>query len=218
MKGQLILFNAASVLAVLIWLGCQLLKGFGRAIGSLDSSSGPGDVNLVYTLVGVGTAACAVYSFFAPAGGARLIALAPLALILLGHGFISYQESARRERRQRERAARRAIWEKKLSGIPKDYILKGVDLEYSGIKTSFLTRDRESNTLLQIDVGYESEISAFPVGRIDGEFLDTLERLDPRGKWWPRYVDPEGKSLFDRYTVRHRPDQDKNFPLDKYGR
>src|SRR5262245_57907017 len=95
MKSELIFFNAVSIIGFLAWLGWHFLMGLSRAFGSASSSSGP-DIGWVFIVLGIVGAACVVYSFFAPAGVAKFVALAPFALILLGQGLIAYLEHAHR--------------------------------------------------------------------------------------------------------------------------
>ena len=216
MKAQLFLYNGISIATYLAWLGYFFLKSLGRAFANANHSSGPGDVGWVFVVAGIATAACAVYSFFAPANIAKTVALAPLGLVLLGYGFIGYSESANRAHYARDAAARKAAGEKKLSGTSKDYVRNNEDLErYDNVKLSFLTQDRELHALVLIDVGYQSEISAFGIGKISGNHLDTLERVDE--KYYGQYRDAEGKTIFDRYTLRHTPElKDFDFHLEKY--
>jgi hypothetical protein len=217
MKGQLILFNAISVVAYLLWIGWKLFAAFARAMGS-SSAQGP-ETGFVMVVVGIAAAVCVAVSFFAPPSFAKFIALAPLALILLGEGVMSYQKDAYYKRRASERAALRSAREKKLSGISKDYVYKdGMGGAPGDSKSSFLTHDKEFHTIVRIDVSYESQMDVFPIGRINGEHLETLERPQDMAQFYKRYVDSEGKTIYDRYTLKHAPDQDKNFHLEKYER
>jgi hypothetical protein len=221
MKSQLILFNALSVVAYLIWLGYHFVKGLSLAFSQASPASGPGDITFLFVIIGIALGGCAIGSFFAPAGLARIIALAPIALVLIGQGFIGYREGANRERFRIQRAAVRSARQKKLVGISRDYVLTEV-IPGPGVadcEASFLTLDRELNVIVRIDVGFESEVSACELGRINGDVLETLEFGAGFEKLYRQYVDPAGKSIFDRYTVRHHPDQDRNYyRLDKYGR
>jgi hypothetical protein len=211
---QLILFGVLSVAAFLVWLGYHFLQGLARAFGN---SSGP-DISWVLIVVGIGTAVCALGSFFAPASIARLVALAPLALILLGHGFIAYEESACHRLGARPEPGDRAAQQRKLQGISRDYVLQD---EFTnspdGRNFAFLTHDRESNSIVQITDAYAFKLHVAFVGKIDGKHLDTLDPPDHLRTKYGRYLDSEGKSILDRYTIRHRPDLDtKSSLLKKY--
>jgi len=210
MKGELIVCNALSVVACLGWIGYKLFAEFARAMGS---TSGPGpDVGFVMGIVGIATAACVVASFFVPRGAANTVALAPLALVLLGHLVMGALSNAHWARRHKAREAQLSVWRARLTGVSRDFIYK--EGAPGSSKSSFLTHDKELRTLVRIDVGVEFDSTAYPIGRIYGESLETLERIDD--KFYGQYVDPEGKTIFDRYTVTHRPDQDRNYPLEKY--
>jgi len=222
MKGQLILFNATSVIVCLFWLGWKLLEGYAKAFGS-TSGSGP-NVEYVMVIVGVATAVCVPVSFFVPPGAAKFVALAPLALIVLGHGAMSYLKDAYYDRRAREMPARSSAEEELVDENPRDYFW-GIGRDYRirdetpvGSKMSFLTHDRTLQTILRIEVGSQKQIEAFPIGRINGETLETLERPEELEKLYKRYVNRDGESIFDRYKLTHRPDQDKNYHLEKYKR
>jgi hypothetical protein len=216
MKSQLILFNGISVAAYLVWIGYKLLEGFARNMGS---TSGPGpDVDYVMAIVGVAAAACVVGSFFAPANLSKLIALAPLAFIVMGHVAMSLIKDSYYKGRARERAVQRSAGEKKLSGFSKDYVYKdGMGGAPGDSKSSFLTVDRTLQTIVRIDVDYESQMDALPVGRVNGEQLETLEPPTELAKLYKRYVDSEGKTIFDRYALKHAPKQDPEaYQLEKY--
>ena len=134
MKAQLFLFNGVSIVAYLGWVGSFYLKALARAYGNANPSTGPGDVAWVFILVGIATAACAIVSFFAPASSARIVALAPLALVLLGYGFIAYRKNVRLARHQRDQDAQTAASELKLSRISRDYIRKMEERDrYDGV-------------------------------------------------------------------------------------
>lgn len=218
MKGSLILFNGISVAAYLLWLGHNYLRALGSAYGNAHPATGPGDVAYVFVVGAIVTALCLACSFLIPLGAARAVALVPLAYVVLGQGFIVWRQAGNRERHAREEAVRRSAREEKLGRISRDYILR---VDPSGapasFKASFLTHDREIDALVRIDVGYDAGISAHAVGRIKGDVLETLEQGAEFERWYRRYVDRDGKSLFDRYTLRHRPDQDfKDYRLDRY--
>jgi hypothetical protein len=216
MKSQLILFNGISVAVYLLWIGYKLLEAFARNMGS---TSGPGpNVEYVMGIVGVAAAACVVGSFFAPANLSKGIALAPLAFIVMGHVAMSLIKDSHYKERARERAILRAPREKKLSAFSKDYVYKdGMDGAPGGYESSFLTLDRTLQTLVRIDVGYELQMDAFPLGRINGEELETLEPPADLAKFYKRYVDSEGKTIFDRYALKHAPKQDPQaYRLEKY--
>lgn len=209
MKGVLILFNAISVLAFLLWLGWNYLKALGNAFGSVNPSTGPGDMTLLFVAGGIVTAACAVGSFLVPADAGRVVALLPLAYVLLGQGFMLWRESVNRDRYDGKRAAWRAACEEKLSRIPRDYVMDvGASRAGAFPEVSFLTHDRELDTIVRIDVGPDSGITPDCVGRIRGGVLETFDHGAAFEKHYGRYLDREGKTIFDRYTVKHRPDQD----------
>jgi len=216
MKTPLILPGVVSVVAYLLWFGYHGLKSLAAGYGNANPATGPGDVTLVFVTVALLTAACVVYSFFAPASLARVIALAPLAFILLGQGCIAYRQDANRAKHRKSRDAHRAANEVRLSRFSRDYVRReDPDARFTEIKTSFLTLDREHQTLVHIDVDYDSNLSAYGIGRINGDRLDTPERVDEN--YYRQYVDPEGKSIFDRYTLRHQPDLGAfDFHLEKY--
>jgi hypothetical protein len=220
MKAVLILCNAVSVLAYLAWLGWHHLKALGSSYGNANPASGPGDVGYVFVVVAVATVACAAGSAFAPAGAARILALAPLAFILLGQGFIAWRQGANRGRLREEQAARASAGEAKLARISRDYVLKADAADRAReFKESILTHDRERKTLVRVDVGFRGELDAYAVGRIGGDVLETLEPPASLEKFYRRYVDAEGKSIFDRYTLKHRPGQDlKAYGLERYDR
>lgn len=221
MKTDLILFNVAGIVVFGVWLGWHYLRALGRAFGTASPSSGPGDIGWVFIVVGIVGAACAAYSFFAPAGAARFVALAPLALILLAHGFIVFLENTRGSRSGGPEPGDREAQQQKLRGISRDYVRKAEPGERpedpDGRNFSFLTHDREFNTIVLISDAYGYKIYSHCIGKIDGNFLDTWAPADDVKERYGRYVDSEGKTLFDRYTVRHRPDQDsKRSWLKKY--
>ena len=216
MKASLILFNGLSVAAYLAWLGYHLLRSYARGFTHAAPASGSGD--LVLVLAGVVTAACVAYSFFAPAGLAKAVALTPLAVCLLGYGVVVYRQAANRARVSRIEADRAAALERKLDGISKDYLLKpGAPIGFRRFSSSFLTHDRELDTIVRIDVEEEAGLHAIAVGRIRGATLETVEPVESLKRAYPHYVDAEGKSIFDRYTLRHRPDQKLlEYHLEKY--
>ena len=219
MKAQFIVFGILSGVAFLAWFGWHYVKALGSAFGNANPSTGPGDVTWVFIVVGLCTAACVAASFFVPASAGGIVALAPLALILLAHGFIEWRTKANFDRYHREREAARSARDRTLDGISRDFVVKDPKPVVDDFKHSFLTHDREAGVFVRIDVGHESGITAFPFGRIDGAHLDALESGAGFEMYYRRYVDPEGKSVFDRYAVRHRPDQDvKPYRLERYGR
>jgi len=217
--GDLIYLNAGSVVGYLFWLGYCYVKALGSAFSSAShSSSDGGVVNFLLAGVAVAVVACAVGSFFAPAGRAKLLALAPLLLIPLAEGFIRYQKDADHRKWAREHPAPTSVRKRNLQGFSKDYVIRGKgqdDDEYAD--ESFLMHDRELNTIVCIEAG--DTIRSTPVGKVDGQHLDTLlsrPELVDLYKW---YVDREGKKIYDRYVVRHRPDLDpKEFHLEKFQR
>jgi hypothetical protein len=218
MKTPLILFNGVGVAVFLAWIGYHLLKGLSHAYSNPNHATGPGDIDYVFVVVGLAIVACAVSSFFAPAGTAKAIALAPIAFVLLAQGFISYKESSNRERYRQEQVVARAARDKSLSRFSRDYVQKEDPREYSEVEFSFLTLDKSLQTIVQLDVGYQSGVHAYPIGKINGEVLETFDKMDSEG-YYKRYVDAAGKSIFDRYTVRHRPGQKhEDYHLDQYGR
>ena len=76
---------------------------------------------------------------------------------------------------------------------------------------------REASVIVMVDVGWEGEAHAVPVGKIDGAHLDLAEQIPAYEKVYRKYVDAEGKTLFDRYTLRFRPGQDlKAYRLERY--
>ena len=102
-------------------------------------------------------------------------ALAPLALIVRGQVVMPCLEDAHHQQRERERAVQRAAGQKKLSGIPKDYVYQdGMGGAPGDSKSSFLTLDRTLHTLVRIDVSDQ---------------LETLERPADLAKFILRYVD-----------------------------
>jgi hypothetical protein len=215
MKTQLFLFNGLSLVTYLVWLGWFALKSLARAYGNANPSTGPGDVGWVFIVVGIAGAACSVYSFFAPGGAARVVASAPLVLILLGHGFIAYREATHRNRPPRQEPGDREAQQRKLRGISRDYAEPSGRSEDRNF--SFLTHDREFDTIVLIQAAYGFQIHARCIGKIDGAFLDTYQPGDHLKESYAGYVDGEGKSIFDRYTLRHRPDQDtRKSQLQKY--
>lgn len=221
MKPTPSVLGVASVVLYLAWLGWQYLKGLGRAFGNADPSTGPGDVYWVFVVVGIATLGCTIASFFVPAGAARGVAAAPLALILLGQGFISYQEISRNARHARERAARVAVRLQKLSGISRDFVQMPDPRDPpSASQASFLTHDRELGTIVLIDVSYDAVVTASAFGRINGGVLETTDPVETEARlksYFQRYVDAQGKSVFDRYTVEHRPGQDyRDYRLERY--
>ncbi len=218
MKASLILLNALSLVGYLGWLGYHLLRGYGRAFSTAGPVSRTGD--LLYVLLGVATVGCLIYSFFAPGGLAKVVASAPLAVSLLAYGYFLYDDYAGRKLALQEEAAQASAREKKLDVISKDYVLKpGAPMSFVKIRNSFLTHDRELNTLVRIQVDDESNITAFPVGRINGDTLETPDTLEALKKLYLNFVDQEGKSIFDRYTLRHRPGQGtQGYHLEKYER
>jgi len=217
--GVLILLNAVSVVGYLSWLGWSWVKAMGSAFSTGAHSSSEGELaNVLLAGVAVAVVACGVGSFYARAGVGRWIALAPIALLLLSQGIIDHQRSADRRQWAREHSAARPPRKRNLQGISKDYIIRGraqADDDYAD--ESFLTHDQELNTIVCIEEG--ENIRATPIGKVDGNHLDTLlsrEELVRACKW---YVDREGKHVFDRYVLRHRPDLDrKEFHLEKYER
>lgn len=56
--------------------------------------------------------------------------------------------------------------------------------------------------------------------RVNGDILETMEPVAAQARlksYYQRYVDAQGKSIFDRYTVRHRPGQDyRDYRLERY--
>jgi hypothetical protein len=99
------------------------------------------------------------------------------------------------------------------------HVLKDEQRDYSEFKVSFLTHDKALQTIVRIDVGFGSEVSAHAIGRINGEVLETFDQRTDSEDYYKRYVDPAGKSIFDRYTVRHRPGQKpEDYHLEQYGR
>ena len=218
MKSQLLLLNAVSIAAFLAWLGFQALMGLSRAFGNANPSAGPGDISWVFVVVGIVGAGCMIYSFFAPAGKARLFALAPMGLILAGQVLITWQESARRARfAQKEFEARKAQ-QRRIEALSRDYVLTDDgSFKLEGREFFFLTVDREFNSIVEVDAADTYQIRANIVGRIDGKHLDTFHSDDDVRKLYGHYLDLEGKSVFDRYTLRHRPDQKYDFSeLKKY--
>lgn len=218
MKAQLFLFNGLSILACLAWLGWTYVKALASAYGNANPSTGPGDLTILFMSVGLLTAACAAISFFVPAPIARFVALAPVVFVLLGQGYIGYRQDANRARYRKNQAAHRVTREALLSRISRDYVRQEDATEqFTEVKSSFLTHDRETSTLVLIDVGYQSEISAYGFGSINGESLDTAQPIDALKKHYGRYLDREGKSIFDRYTLRHKPElAEFDFRLEKY--
>lgn len=218
MKTSLIFFNGVGIAPFILWLGYHWLKGLSQAFGNPNHAPGSGDIGYVFVVVGLASIACAVSSFFAPAGTAKAIALAPIALVLLAQGYISYKESSNRERYRQKQAVAIAAREKNLSRFSRDYVLKEDPREYSSVKVSFLTEDKSLQTLVLLDVGFQSEVTAHPIGRINGDVLETFDKMDSEA-YYRRYVDAAGKTIFDRYTVRHRPGQKhEDYHLEQYGR
>src|SRR6185436_2148834 len=137
---------------------------------------GPGDIAWVFIVVGIAGAACAAYSFFASAGAATFVALSPLALILLGHVFIAWQESAHRSRPPRQEPGDREAQQRKLRGISRDYVPNDEPSRRPEDRNfSFLTHDREFNTIVRIEDAYAFQINTYCIGKIDGNFLDTYQ-------------------------------------------
>jgi len=221
MKVTPVLLSVTSVVVFLAWIAWQYLKGLARAFGNADPSTGPGDIYWVFVVVGIVTLGCVIGSFFVPPRAARLVAAAPLALILLGEVFIYYQEISRNARHSRERAARVAVRLQKLSGISRDFVQKPDPRDPpSATQASFLTHDRELGRIVLIDVSYDAIVSASAFGRINGDILETMDPVETEARlksYFQRYVDAQGKSIFDRYTLQHRPGQDyKDYRLERY--
>jgi hypothetical protein len=62
-------------------------------------------------------------------------------------------------------------------------------------------------------------IRATPVGKVDGPHLDTFQSREELVGLYKWHVDRQGKHVYDRYTLRHRPDLDpKGFNLEKFQR
>ena len=89
--------------------------------------------------------------------------------------------------------------------------------------TPTLRPDRETSIFcswsspfsLLVDV--DSEITPIAVGKIDGDRLEV--RVDEKvfGNHYGKYVDKEGKTLFDRYKIEFNPRQDPaDYQLKKY--
>lgn len=220
MKTQLILFGVLSLVTYLVWLGWNYLQALSSAFGNANPSQGPGDVGWVFIVLAIVTVGCVVAAFFVPAGAARYVSLAPVALVLLGQCFIMFQEAMNRRAYFRRQDARRAVNEQKLTRFSQDFILKAEAREVDDpYKASFLTYDRQHGVLVRIDVGYNSEISAFPFGRIEGDLLETVQEIRRDSMFFRSYVDAEGKSVFDRYRVKLREDQDlEAYHLEQYKR
>jgi hypothetical protein len=207
----LILFGAVSVAVYLVWLGWTFLKGLGAAYGNASSSTGPGDIAWVLIVVGIATAGCVIASFFVPAGAGKIVALAPIALVLAGQGFIAWQEKVRWDRYEQEQEFNQSALGQRILAMPKDYQLK---VDFTGgrgqPKYSFMTIDR--GVIVRVDVGAQCDVRAHPVGRIKGKELETLEQGEGFEKTYRWYWDREGNSILENYTIKHRPDQ----PLEDY--
>jgi hypothetical protein len=217
MNAQRIFFVVLSVVGFLAWLGFQYLMALGAAFGSNHRVPGAGDVVWVFVVVGLITAACAIGAFFLPVSTGRLVALAPLVLIILAHGFIVYREKAIAGAYWRRRAAESEARERKLDWIPRDYVDRNPDPAPDAYKLSFLTHDRDAGVIVRIDVTYAGMVYAAPIGKIDGAHLDLVDESAGFVNVYGGFVDAEGKTLVDRYTIRRRPGQDrKTYRLERY--
>lgn len=217
MKHPLVILNVLSVAVYGLWLGYHALKALGSAFGNANPATGPGDVAYVFIVIGIATVACVVASVFAPTGSSGVIAVIPVALVLAGQGFITYQVTSNRQRYSAEEVVKKAARESKLAQISKDYALRETDQDTLLIRESFLTHDREMGTIVRIDVDFGAQLSAFCVGKVHGDRLELFEDGDAWEKHYRRYLNAEGESIFDRYEARYKPGQDyRDYHLERF--
>jgi hypothetical protein len=219
MKFHLAIFSALSIGLYLVWLGYNYAKALGSAFGNLDPALGPDHVGFVLVLVGVLSAACIIAAIFTPYDVGRILALLPIALVVVGEGYFVHTERGRLTEHARIQDARQSIREDRIEQISKDYVLRQAEGEhFQSFKYSFLTHDRDSSALVRIDVGFRSEISAYCIGRIEGTYLAIIAEEDSFAReFYSRYLDEEGRSVFDDYRIRFDPNQDhRDCHFEKY--
>ena len=222
MTGTLIGLNAIAVVAVLAWIGWRLLAAFGRAMGSTSSSGNTEYIGFTLAIVGLSTLACVVYSFFAPKNYAKLVALAPLALIVLGQLYIGYRESGSFRQSVKDLVPASgsedgSLKKVKFSRLSQDYVLPESECKRYRVKRSYLTHDKDLKTIVRIDVGEEGNCDAFAVGMIKGEELEVRINEKYFERLILKYIDKEGKSLADRYKISFNVKQWEGYScLDRY--
>jgi len=224
MTGTLIGLNAIAVVAVLAWIGWRLLAAFGRAMGSTSSSGNTEYIGFTLAIVGLATLACVVYSFFAPNNYAKLVALAPLALIVLGQLYIGCRESGSFRQSMKDLvpafgSGDGSLKKVKFSRLSQDYVLPESECKRYRFKHSYLTHDKDVKTIVRIDVGEDGVSEAYGVGMIKGEELEVRVHQERFERFIRQYVDKEGKSLADRYKISFNVKQwEEYYHLDRYVR
>jgi hypothetical protein len=128
MKFHLAIFSALSIGLYLVWLGYNYAKALGSAFGNLDPALGPDHVGFVLVLVGVLSAACIIAAIFTPYDVGRILALLPIALVVVGEGYFVHTERGRLTEHARIQDARQSIREDRIEQISKDYVLICFDL------------------------------------------------------------------------------------------
>ncbi len=220
MKIIIIVSNIISVLALAGWAYFIWLNGMAAGFNTTGSTGTPKIVTITasfFIVLLIVTIASIIASHLHPSKLAILWAVIPLVVSLGYLSFLGIQKARFHALTNEYRIEMKS----KLDSISKDYLFNGQPLEtYQGSTSKFFTYDKANQEIVEIDV-YDGEMIAdvYAFGKIKGDTLEVvLEEVakDANG-YYKKFLDKNGKSIFDNYKVVFVPDQmDEDYHLSQY--
>lgn len=185
------------LLVLIAWLGLFYMRELGRAFGNAPPS--PDAIGYVVGAVAVFSLVFACLALFQRGSLARVYALAPIALVVLGEVLLMVLYSGAAEERASRRAARAAAIAAHVATLPQTYVAS--PREYD--PESFLFVDERTGFLMRVDHDADS-VDVLCFGAVIGETLSVEENLRPlagEDSYLSLYVDAEGHSPIDDFEV-----------------
>lgn len=179
------------------WLGLFYMRELGRAFGNAPPS--PDAITYVVGAVAVFSLVFASLALFQRGSLARVYALAPIGLVVLGEVLLMVIYSGAADERASERAARAAAIAAHVATLPQTYVAP--PREYD--PESFLFLDEQSGFLMRIDHD-TSSVNVECLGSLLSGTLSLEEDFEPvpgEEDFLAGYVDGNGRSPVDVYEV-----------------
>lgn len=228
-KATLVVLSILNVTGLLAILGYLLLKGLGESWSTSGYPGGPisDNVKLAFVILIVLLSFILLYL---DRNRALIWLLLPLftitVLFLIAHKVNSKARANWNQEIMKIREQKRI----KASNITKDYSDKSDKNSHSHDRSLFLHYDKNNNVIVRVylDSGRLDQVE--PFGIVKDDTIETYEDLSSAlakayndhpsvliGDYYKELTDAQGKSVFDKYKVIYRANQDlADYHLDQY--
>lgn len=182
---------------LIAWLGLFYMRELGAAFGNAPPS--PDSIAYVVGAVAVLSLIFAGLALFHRGSLARVYALAPIALVVLGEILLMVLYSGAAEERASRHAARSAAIAAHVATLPQTYVAPSREYD----PESFLFVDERTGFLMRIDHDANS-VNVECLGSVLSGTLSLEEDFEPtpgEEDFLASYVDENGRSPADAYEV-----------------